>query len=93
MGAFERLFQHVVVFSDEVFVVSRDLHSREEAADLIQREARDYHDDPNLVVRPEDLEPDYVRFCIQYDPEISDNRLGWWLGVHGRGSKPVWVWY
>ncbi len=30
MGAFERVFQHVVVFSDEAFVVSRDLHRPQE---------------------------------------------------------------
>lgn len=63
--------------------LSRELYSKQEAL----KKFSEFN--PNYKFTLECIKEDQVRFCITAWSE--DSRPGWWAGMKGKGSKPIWV--
>jgi len=84
MSKFKETFSEPIYFTTGSYVISGYL-SREEAAEAFSVEL-------HIVVTPDQLESDWVRFGFGYCSEDGETKNSWWSGVgKKKGHQPVWV--
>jgi hypothetical protein len=93
-SAFNRLFAEPEQFDDGTFALSAELYPTRIEAYIAFKED-DMVDDsfyPDHFPRSDELQihRDTVKYCGGYT-DYGDWMNGWWLGLRGKGCKPVWT--